>query len=494
MVSLLKGLPNQSAGARTVEDSNYEIGKVEPFRVASIKSQTVADQPRQVAIEFNQPIPEFLPVDFLAKCVEIEPRPENLSAKIDGREILLTGNLTDEDKYSVTFKPPFTSKAGLDLEAPLSKDVAFVHLDPELILPSENEAQLANGSRVYRVRTLNLASLHVRVKKLAGTDLIRAYQGYRHYVGTGHDGEQIQPTAPLPYSLVAGEAVFEKEIPLGNPVDSSKEITLNWDEILPKDLRNTALFLDITGTPNADSGAEGRRSAQALVQLTDIGLAWKLTPAEAFIYAFSCNTGAPLPGVKIDIFGEDAVSLTSATTDASGLVTVPRTAAARHLHASLGGDGYLTAFDSTLNTVGIWHFPIRYSWNKSAEATRRAFLFTDRSLYRPGETVRLKGIIRNLRGNAVEPSTVSPARIVIVDPTDKEIHSSPVTISESGSFDFTYTLPTGKTGTHSIRLEYPEELAKAEALEDDWEKQEALVAGGRFETAAPRRRIPPQCV
>ncbi|MGL5019867.1 MAG: alpha-2-macroglobulin family protein, partial [Luteolibacter sp.] len=481
VISLLKGLPNQSASTRTVDDSTYEIGKVAPFRVASIKSQTIADHPRQVAIEFNQPIPESLPEDFLATCLEIDPRPENLTAKIEGREILLTGDFLGVDKYAVTFKPPFTSKAGLNLEASLREQIAFQYLDPELILPSENQAQLAGGSRNYRVRTLNLASLHVRIKKLGGTDLIRAYQGYRNYIGTGHDGEQIQPTAPLPYSLVVGETVFEKEIPLGNPVDTSKEITLDWDEILPKELRNTALFLDVTGIPNTDSGAKGRRSAQALIQLTDIGLAWKLTPAEAVIYAFSCDTGAPLPGVKIDIFGEDAVSLTSATTDTGGLVTLPRTDAARHLRASLGGDGYLTAFDSTLNTVGMWHFPIRYSWNKSTEATRRAFLFTDRSLYRPGETVRLKGIIRNLRGNTIELSKTSPARIVIVDPTDQEIHSSPVTISEAGSFDFTYTLPTGKTGTHAIRLEYPEELALAETLEEDWEKQEALVTSGRFE-------------
>ena len=250
---------------------------------------------------------------------------------------------------------------------------------------------------------------------------------------------------------------------------------------MPKNLRNTALFLDITGVSNKDSGKEGRRNSQALIQLTDIGLAWKLTAAEALIYAFSCDTGAPLPGVKIQLYGEDAAALQAATTDASGLATVPRTDAVRHLHASLGTDGYLTAFDSTLDTVGLWHFPIRYSWNKSAETTRKAFLFTDRSLYRPGEIVRMKGIIRNQRGNAIEFTKPSPARIVIVDPTDKEIHSSPVTLSASGSFDFTYTLPVGKTGTHTIRLEFPEELAQAEALEEQWEKQEAILASARFE-------------
>lgn len=481
VVSLLKGLPNQGGQARTIDDSTYEIGKIDPFRVAGIDSYLVADQPRQINIEFNLPLQESLPVDFLEKCIDISPRPENLSAKIDGRQIELTGNLDESFKYTVTFKPPFLSKGGLDLEGPFTKEVAFEHLDSELILPSENQAQLANGNRSYRVQTVNLASLQVRVKKLAGPDLIRAYQGYRNYLGRGHDGQAIEPTAPLPYPLVVGETVFEKEIPLGNPVDTSKEIILNWNELLPKELHHAALFLDITGIPNPESGYEGRRSAQALLQLTDIGLAWKLTATEAILYAFSCDTGTPLPGVKLDLFGEDAKALQSATTDASGLVTLPRSDTARHLHATLGNDGYLTAFDSTLDTVGLWHFPIRYSYTKSAAAKRKAFLFTDRSLYRPGETVRLKGIVRNQLGNAIQASKPSAACIVIIDPTDTEIHSTPVTISESGSFDFIYTLSAGKTGTHTIRLEYPEELAEAEALEDDWEKQQALNESARFE-------------
>ena len=480
-VTFVKGLPNGSATARTVEDSRYEIGKIEAFQVASISPQVSADEPRKIVIEFNQALAASLPVDFLMKCLDLSPRPENLSAKIEGRQIELSGNFANADNYTVTFKPPFLSKAGLDLAAPATKEIAFEHLDPELILPSENQAQLANGSRNYRVQTVNLTSLHIRIKQLAGSDLIRAYQGYRNYTGSGHDGESIQPAAPLPYALVAGETLLDKEIPLGNPVDTSKEITLNWDELLPKNLRTTALFLDITGVPNKDSGKQGRRNSQALIQLTDIGLAWKLTAAEAFIYAFSCDTGAPLPGVKIQLFGEDAAALQSAVTDAVGIATVPRSDAVRHLNASLAADGYLTAFDSTLDTVGLWHFPIRYSWNKSAETTRKAFLFTDRSLYRPGEIVRMKGIIRNQRGNAIELTKPSPARLVIVDPTDKEIHSSPVTLTASGSFDFTYTLPADNTGTHTIRLEFPAELAQAEALEEQWEKQEAILASARFE-------------
>ncbi len=479
-ISTLKGLPNLASNTRLAEDTTNNIGDVTPFEVSKIESYVAADEPRKINLTFNQPVTEKLPDNFLAACVDVSPRPENLSATVEDNQISLSGNFTLADKYSVTIKPPFTSKAGLLLSAPLTKELTFEHLEPSLALPSENQAQLANGKRSYRIQTVNLASLHIRIKKLVGNDLIRAYQGYSNYTGTGHDGKAIEPTAPLPYSLVAGETILEKDIALGNPIDTSKEITLLWDELLPKDLRSASLFLDVIGTPHADA-KQGRRNAQAMIQLTDIGIAWKLAGKEALIYAFSCDTGAPLPGVKIELFGEDANAVGVSTTNASGLASVPRTAAGHHLHATLGSDGYLTAFDSTLSTVGLWHFPIHYSWNKSPSTARKAFLFTDRSLYRPGETVHLKGIVRNQNGNAVEFAKQSPARIAIFDPTDKEIHSAPITISDSGSFDLTYILPLSKTGTHTIRLEYPDELAKAQALDDDWEQKLVINESARFE-------------
>ncbi|HVJ47294.1 MAG TPA: MG2 domain-containing protein [Luteolibacter sp.] len=119
------------------------------------------------------------------------------------------------------------------------------------------------------------------------------------------------------------------------------------------------------------------------------------------------------------------------------------------------------------------------------ESVRRAFLFTDRSLYRPGETVRLKGVVRTQAGNTIQPAIASPARIVIIDPSDKEIFTAPVTLSDTGSFDLTYTLPADKTGTHLIRLQFPEELAKAEELEEEWEQQEAIRASASFEIELP---------
>jgi uncharacterized protein YfaS (alpha-2-macroglobulin family) len=485
-ISLLKGLPNLPATARLAADFQHDIGKIEPFKITGFEARTLLNGPRQLVVTFNQAVAEKLPADFLAECVVIEPRPENLQAVVEGREIRFTGKLADQDKYKITMVPPLVSRGGIELAGGDSKSVGFEHLEPELALPSDNQAQLASGSRSYKIQSVNISNLRVRVKKLAGPDLVRVYQGYSQYTGIGTNGKAVSPTAPLPWPLVVGETVLDKEIPFDNEIDTSREITLNWDELLPKELRNAALFIDVTGDPHEVAAPTRRRNAQAIVQLTDIGLAWKFTTKEALVYAFSCETGAPLKGVKLQLFGDDAADLDSTTTDASGLATLPRPEKARHLRATLGKDAFLTAFDSTLATVEMWHFPVRYSWNTPPETSRQAFLFTDRSLYRPGETVRLKGVIRTLRGNAVEAEKPCPARIVILDPTEKEILNQEVTISANGSFDFIHTLAPSKTGTHSLRLEFPEELDKVVSSESEeesdvnWEERERVLENARF--------------
>ncbi len=483
-VSILKGLPNKGAAARTTGDMQFEVGRIEPFRVTDIIAQTEVNQPRRLVISFNHRLPGTLPENLLDALVSITPRPATLQAAAESRRLVITGGLADIDTFSVTMKKPFLSGTGLPLQAPFTKQVRFRRIDPGLSLPSDNQAQLANGGRTYQIHAVNLSKVHLRIKKLSGADLIRAYQGYRHYTGTGPDGREVSPTAPLPWSLVVGETILDREIPLDLAVDCSKTIDLSWNELLPAELRNAALFIDVTGTPHPQAAQHGGRGAQAIVQLTDIGLAWKLTTSEALVYAFSCDTGAPLPGVKLQLYGEDSAVLGNTTTDASGLASLPRGDKARHLVASLGADSYLTAFDSTLATVGLWHFPVRQSWGTPPGSSRQAFLFTDRSLYRPGETVRLKGIIRNLRGNSVESENPSPARVIVRDPEGKEVATRPVTISAAGSFDFTHQLAPAKVGEHLIQLEFPDELAKLnpdENADQDWELRERIISNARFE-------------
>jgi len=466
-----QGLPNRGGTATLQQARGYAIGDINPFVAQGISANVGPDFPRNITIHFNHAVPSPLPDDFLTRVVDIQPVPGNATATATRNVVRIDGDFESADHYHVVVNRPFQSAAGFGLAEGRSTSLKFERLTPTVILPSTNEAQLAEGVRNYDIRTVNIRNLHVRAKRLNGLGLIRAHQGYRHYTGLGHNYGGINPTAPIPFSLIHGHTVIDMEIPLDNPVDTSRMVTLDWNDLLPADLRHTALFLDVVGDPHELAEGSGRRNNQAIIQLTDIGLAWKVSRDEALLYAFSCKTGEPLANVSLNLYGEDAKRLGGATTDARGIATLPRSEDARHIHASLGRDNYVTAWDNTVSTVGMWHFPVRTSWWPEPEVARRVFMFTDRPIYRPGETLRLKGIIRSQHDNTIRAHVPAEVRLVIMDPAQREIFSAPVEISDNGSFDLTHTLPAGRVGEYRISLEYPEELAAAEANEDWWESE-----------------------
>ena len=76
-------------------------------------------------------------------------------------------------------------------------------------------------------------------------------------------------------------------------------------------------------------------------------------------------------------------------------------------------------------------------------AARQTFLFTDRAIYRPGQTLYFKGILTECTGDA---HTIVPAQVVsvrLVDVNGQTVQTLTFTTSEFGSFHGSVVLPTG---------------------------------------------------
>jgi uncharacterized protein YfaS (alpha-2-macroglobulin family) len=514
-LSLLNGLPDATGKAKFAADSSRHIGDIDPLKIESLVARVTADEPRRIVADFNAK----LPLDLPAAMVKVEPQPKDFRIEVRNDELHVFGDFAAESQWNITLDAALASNDGRALGNAVSKKLIFKPLRAELAIASQDESQLASGNRKYRIQTVNLERVKIRVKRLDGPQLIRAQQGYRYYTGVGPDGKELTPTHLIPYEMMGGETVAEFEIPIDKALDTTQPLILDWDKILageappyslgfpkeetppvPAAKAPATFFLEVAGTPkagtraadeedeneneneNEDSEAPKSPVAQALVQLTDIGLAWKIIDGESRVFAFSLLTGKPLAGVELATFGEDAKPLPQqAKTGPDGMATLPREAAARHLQATLGDDRYTVAYDSTLPTVGLWRFPVRYSWEPVPLEKRRVFLFTDRSLYRPGETVHLKGIVRRQDGNAITAQPAAPSRVVVTDPTNREILTKTIEVSPTGGFDLSFELPVEKTGYHRVRFEYPEELAKMESLED-WSERALIEANATFET------------
>ena len=70
-------------------------------------------------------------------------------------------------------------------------------------------------------------------------------------------------------------------------------------------------------------------------------------------------------------------------------------------------------------------------------------LFTDRSIYRPGQTVYYKGIVVKKVGDSLSPMKAYQTEIVLKNANYKTVSSKKVTTNEFGSFSGSFVIPTG---------------------------------------------------
>lgn len=484
------GLP--IGGREKPVESRRRVGDVDPFKIQKSWARTVADEPRRIVVDFTRDVAKAV----AAGAVRVQPEVPEMELVVDDDELEIRGDFSAQDNWVVEIGREVASYDGLTLAEPYRQQLKFTRLAPGVGLASEDESQLASGSRLYRVSTVNIDSLRVRIKQLQGTQLIRARQGFRYYTGRGTNGDSLRPQRLMPYELMVGTTIADFEVPLDNAIDTSRELWIDWDKVLageaapyeigaaPKEPRKLesaapgAFFVEIVGQPKDQASPRKPRSVQALVQLTDLGMAWKISSEEAKAFVFSCRTGEPLEGVRVQLFGEDAMPMGEVTTDAEGLAALPRDAGTRHLRASLGRDQFSAPFDEAMPSVGLWRFPVRTSWNAPGTETRETMLFTDRSLYRPQEMVRLKGIVRRQDGNAIHSDAAGAPRLTVTNPTGVEIVSTELKISENGSFDHAFRLPGETTGFHQIAVTWPEELKAAEEIEN-WRERSRMVGNAR---------------
>ena len=142
--------------------------------------------------------------------------------------------------------------------------------------------------------------------------------------------------------------------------------------------------------PRASELYWANRPTITWVQATSIGVDAEATNTNLIAWATNLQDGAPLSGVHIQLGGTDS----SGVTDADGVARVGLVRS-RYLTASKGADVAILPADSV------------YEWTPQRTGDSVTGLaFDDRGIYRPGETVHVKGWFRRTR--TASNSTITP--------------------------------------------------------------------------------------
>ena len=218
----------------------------------------------------------------------------------------------------------------------------------------------------------------------------------------------------------------------------------------------------------SDQLSDGGRD-KVLVNFTDIGVVSKLSGTRGLVWATKLSTGKPLPGATVTVRDDTGRVKWSGTTDGDGVAMLPGVAQltggakkvegldtqGEHYSEEKGGDDLnsLRVFvqsgsDWTMvnptrsNGLSAWNYNLSVD-SDYAPVQLRGFMHTDRGLYRPGDTVHVKGLARQTRlGSLLEvPGEGKKVAISVEGPQGKTFTTATARLSAFGGFWLDIALP-----------------------------------------------------
>ncbi len=463
------GLASADGTHRIIESSLDYIGELEFFQINEILAVNAYDSAPELVIRHNK---GAMAAGFedakLAGYITIRPAPPGLKIESYGGGFQLTGGFAYGTEYEVTVRDGLIANDTTQLEQVVTEKVTFVPNPGFITYPAFASTQNASGHRKFDVRTGNLTGVRTRVKALKGKDVILALREYQDkYEGWGEK-------QALAFEAIPGQTIYDQFRDAEAGIDTTETVSLDWNDLI-KGATTGAFYLCSEG----DSSTREKLAvgAQSLIQLTDIGLAWKQGEDGTTVYAFSLKSGQPLAGLDLSLCDENAASLAQAKTDAGGVARFQRdlyhaTDKRLFLDAALGEDRHVISFHEDLESVGLWSFGVDQRWDDILPGERRTLIFTDRDVYRPGDEVKVKSISRFIDADKLTGPGEGAARLRVFDALHRQLFERDITFGKNGSYDTAFTLPTEGMGWHSIEIDFNPVAAantpEGEESEPDW--------------------------
>ena len=178
-------------------------------------------------------------------------------------------------------------------------------------------------------------------------------------------------------------------------------------------------------------------------------------PKEQYeVITLDARTGHPISNAQVTLYNNKDVALQMFTTNEEGKAIFPWKSDYSYLIATKGDDTFMEKKDIR---GGSFRSP------DMNETTEKVILLTDRSLYRPGQTVYVKGIAYVSELGAARVLSDKEYTVSLQDNNNQEVGKRTLRTNEFGSFTTSFTLPLAclngdfqlKTpvGNASIRVE-----------------------------------------
>ncbi|MFH2005052.1 MAG: MG2 domain-containing protein [bacterium] len=221
--------------------------------------------------------------------------------------------------------------------------------------------------------------------------------------------------------------------------------------------------------PHPDYHWRYRPRQRILANVTDLGVLLKVGPASGIAWVSSLRTGKPVAYANVTLYDPKGKVVHRGRTDHRGLARLPGTSTLIKLQSGREQDWVpqrrqrliavvekgkdLAVVDGNwANGIQLWNFGVTVDRSAGTERIR-GFIQSDRGIYRPGETVHFKGLVRTLKLGALpRVPRGAKVRISVRDGRGSKVLDTERKLSRFGGFAF--DLPLGasaRLGDYYVR-------------------------------------------
>ncbi|MDB5075661.1 MAG: alpha-2-macroglobulin domain protein, partial [Chloroflexi bacterium] len=399
------------------------------------QGDTAANLDNGIEIDFNAPVVEASAIPSVRISPDVPGR--YISMGQDNLSIHIWGNFSPSTAYTITLKAGLRAAAGEQLGASYALHFVSAPLPPQLYFVTGNVATYdAYRPVVLSLQAVNPGPITYTIYKLSRdgflTDLNDQYN-LAHDVPS--NGTPLLTFTKQPFA------------PLNSPVPVQIQLSLPGNRPLP------------VGYYLVRAAGAGQSVDYQILLVTRTGVTVKVSQRQLLVWATDLKTGLPVAGVPFrfvtgrsdfavpynsgptnrspkTIGGNTVIGSGNTGSDGTLLLNVPGIVATQSLVdagvLALGdrpGDA-IVASSSWSNGISPYDYGISLA---SSQPARRINLYTDRPIYRPSQTVHVRGVVR--ADNDGHYTVVSgPVYLVLTDPKGQVAARRTVMLDRFGAF------------------------------------------------------------
>lgn len=428
--------------------------------------KTLGLEGNRFAIRFNNPINASEKV--LSRALSVTPAVKNLRVRGDSWRsdgvVWVTGEFRSSTHYRVKLAP-IADRFGSKLAAPVRFEVDVAPQSASVSMPEGQQVLDEAGSRAFTITTRNVEQAKVELW-------------------------EVEPRAEA--WAEASRRLGARERPMGEPDlvipvkpkarrDRSVKTSVDLlDSVRPGSTYLARLTLDTPAfgatPPSYPSWSMAARPPTALITPHDdsaLALHVHAGSNKTLVHVATLGDGTPVAGARLLVDGKRVPGV---TTDAQGMATLAQGFAQGSRHHVFEVDSDQGRATLVLGASALHERTLapELAGGATPLESMRAFVLSDRGVYRPGATVELKGMAQFREHGKLRPLSTMPVGLRVIAPTGKQVFSEDGMSNTMGSMVSRFAVPkTAEIGRYRVQFVAP--------LRDDAVLASATIQVAEFE-------------